>query len=186
VSDASAARHGEFFLRPATAADALCISVLATQVFLETYATDGIRPSLAREVLSQLSAPPVSALLAAPDTRFIVAERAGHMIGLAQLTLESAHERVAARPASELNRLYVHARFTGTGVGKALLGETEAVAAAAGAITLWLTAWAENRRALDFYARRGYADLGATPYVFEGERYENRVFAKPLKPGSGA
>jgi hypothetical protein len=39
--------------RAATASDALCIGVLATQVFLDTYATDGIRPSLAREVLEQ-------------------------------------------------------------------------------------------------------------------------------------
>ena len=31
--------------------DALCVSVLATQVFLETYAGGGIRPDLAREVL---------------------------------------------------------------------------------------------------------------------------------------
>ena len=41
----------ELSLRIATEADALCIGVLAMQVFLETYATEGIRPSIAREVL---------------------------------------------------------------------------------------------------------------------------------------
>ncbi|MEO8132440.1 MAG: hypothetical protein ABI831_00440 [Betaproteobacteria bacterium] len=40
--------------RLATDTDALCIGVPATQVFLDTYATDGIRPSLALEVLEQL------------------------------------------------------------------------------------------------------------------------------------
>ena len=34
-------------LRPATADDALCLGVLATQVFLDTYATGGIRPQIA-------------------------------------------------------------------------------------------------------------------------------------------
>ncbi|HOZ25184.1 MAG TPA: hypothetical protein PLI83_10420, partial [Thermomonas sp.] len=38
-------------LRPATPDDALCLGVLGLQVFLDTYATGGIRPTLAREVL---------------------------------------------------------------------------------------------------------------------------------------
>ena len=29
-------------------------------------------------------------------------------------------------------------------------------------------------------ARRGYADVGATMYVFEDEQYENRVFVRAL------
>ena len=39
-------------LRIATIDDSLCIGVLATQVFLDTYATQGIRPALAREALA--------------------------------------------------------------------------------------------------------------------------------------
>jgi hypothetical protein len=42
-------------IRRAKAADALCIAVLGTQVFLDTYAVDGIRPALAREALETLS-----------------------------------------------------------------------------------------------------------------------------------
>jgi hypothetical protein len=52
--------------RIAVDADALCIGVLASQVFLDSYATDGIRPSLAREVLEHLSTNAVSALLSNP------------------------------------------------------------------------------------------------------------------------
>jgi diamine N-acetyltransferase len=42
-------------LRAATPEDALCLSVLAMQVVLDTYATQGIRPALAREVLAGYS-----------------------------------------------------------------------------------------------------------------------------------
>ena len=45
-------------LRPARPDDALCLSVLTMQVFLDTYATEGIRPSLAREVLTSYAAAP--------------------------------------------------------------------------------------------------------------------------------
>jgi len=166
--------------RAATASDALCIGVLATQVFLDTYATDGIRPSLAREVLEQFSTDAVSALLCRPDTAFIVAESAAHMVGFAQLGFGSTHALVAAPDIVELRRLYVQKRFSGRGIGKALLQCAESLSASRGASMLWLTAWVSNHRALTFYASQGYEDVGATVYTFQQEQYENRVFTKAL------
>lgn len=167
--------------RAAVDTDALCISVLGTQVYLDTYAPDGIRPSLAREVQAHFSLAAISVLLSAPHSRFIVAERAGHMVAFAQLTMDSIQERVPVRPAAELNRLYVQERFAGRGVGTALLAHAEALAVTEGANTLWLTAWVGNHRALAYYARRDYKDFGATLYEFENEQYENRIFAKSLR-----
>ncbi len=165
--------------------DALCIGILGTQVFLDTYAPDGIRPSLAREALQNHSVETISMLFSDPRIRFIVAERAGHMIAFAQLTVGSSKELVPFKPATELNRLYVQEPFTGSGVGRALLAQAEACASAEGAAVLWLTAWVGNPRALTFYPRQGYKDFGSTPYVIENEQYENRVFAKTLR-GQGA
>ena len=63
-------------LRIAVDADALCIGVLATQVFLDTYAPDGIRPSLAHVVLEHFSTEATTATVAdlvreslSPNTR---------------------------------------------------------------------------------------------------------------------
>lgn len=171
-----------FALRLADVDDALCISVLATQVFLDTYATDGIRPSLAREVREHLSVEAVTAHLSQPNARFIVAERAAHLIGFAQLSLGRPLSVDPQRPAAGLNRLYVLARFAGTGIGTALLRRAEALAADQGCALLWLTSWVGNTRALAFYGRRGYKDVGSSTYSFEGEHYENRVFARELEP----
>jgi GNAT superfamily N-acetyltransferase len=172
--------------RTAVAADALCIGVLATQVFLDTYATGGIRPTLAREVLEQLSTDAVSALLSHPATAFILAESSGHLIGFAQLGFGSTHELVAAESAAKLDRIYVHERFTRKGLGTALLHRAEALAASRAASTLWLTAWAGNHRALAFYASQGYEDLGAIMHLFQEEQHENRVFAKALIASASA
>ena len=167
-------------LRDAVAADALCLGVLATQVFLDTYATGGIRPTLAREVLSAFSTAAFDAVLARPGTQVVVAELDAHLIGFAQLTLGAAHEQVITAVPAELERLYVQEPFTGAGIGSRLLQHAEALAAAAGTSDLWLTPWVHNLRALGFYARHGYADFGATLFCFEGERHENRVLAKHL------
>lgn len=167
-------------LRRANLSDALCIGVLGTQVFLETYATAGVRPSLAREVLAHFSTAAIAERIAQPLTAFIVAEAEGHLRGFAQVSCESAHSLVGGRRPAQLDRLYVQARFSGIGLGKALLRGAEDCAAAGGVDVMWLTAWVENRRALDFYRQQGYQDVGATPYVFEREQYENRVMRKSL------
>jgi ribosomal protein S18 acetylase RimI-like enzyme len=170
-------------LRPAVPDDALCLSVLAMQVFLDTYATEGIRPAIAREVLAGYSAEVFAAAIAAPRTRLTVAERAGHLIGFAQLTLDSTEALAPPGVHAELLRLYVQEPFTACGVGTSLLAQAETLAAADGATVLWLTPWVHNHRALGFYRARGYTDFGATLFRFEGEAHENRVLAKhlPLK-----
>ncbi len=167
-------------LRLARAGDALCLGVLAMQVFLDTYATDGIRPAIAREVLGTYTPQAYTDLLARPDVAILVAERQGHLLGFAQTTLGARHPLAPADAPAELDRLYVQEPFTGQGLGRRLLHAAEADAAARGATRMWLTPWVHNHRARHFYAREGYADLGPTWFEFEGERHENRVLARPL------
>lgn len=167
-------------LRAAAPEDALCLSVLAMQVFLDTYATQGIRPAIAREVLGTYSQPAFHAALADPSTHLLVAERSGHLIGFAQVSLAASHALAPAGNQAELLRLCVQEAFTGAKVGTRLLAQAEQAAVSAGATVLWLTPWVHNQRALAFYARRGYGDHGLTHFVFEGEAHENRVIAKSI------
>lgn len=166
--------------RSATLADADCISALAMQVYLNTYATEGIRPLLVREIYAQLSIKAISALISSPATSFILVERRAHLIAFAQLTQGATHDLVGEQNAVELDRLYVQERFTRQGLGKALLNHVESLAVMSGASKLWLTAWAHNARALSFYAMQGYVDVGMTMYRFEQEAHENRLFVKTL------
>ena len=173
----------DMLLRNADADDALCIGVLAMQVFLDTYATDGVRPVLAREALEHFSTAATAALLARRDTRFIVAERQGHLLGLVQITLGARHAQVDGSATTEVVRLYVQRRFQGQRLGTRLLQQAQALAAAHGATQLWLTAWVGNPRAIGFYAASGWRDVGSTDYVFEGEAFLNRIFVLDLEGG---
>ena len=174
-------RRPEITCRMAVQGDALCLSVLATQVFLDTYATQGIRPAIAREARHYLSEEAFAALLADPRRGFLVAERADHLLGFAQLTHGQTHPLLPpGAQAAELSRLYVQRPFLGRGIGKELLARAETLAAAEGAEILWLTAWTGNAHALRFYEAQGYQDVGGSVYTFEGDSYETRVFLKRL------
>lgn len=172
----------EVSIRPADARDAPCLSALATQVFLDTYATSGITLALAREAEAQFSVRAFSDRLLLPGSRTLLAERRDHLIGFAEIAFDQAHALVPAGPAAELARLYVQSPFLRRGVGGLLLRHAEASARARGASTLWLTAWIGNQRALAFYASQGYQALGSTEYRFGGEAFENRLFARSLAP----
>lgn len=167
-------------LRPATQEDALCLSVLATQVFLDTYATTGIRPAIAKEVLHTFSVSAFASLLDQHGTFIHVVERDGHLLGFSQINIGTRQELLTARHPAELDRLYVQEAFTRMGLGSQLLQIAETTAAQHGTDFMWLTSWVHNARALQFYARQGYADIGSTSFLMDGETHENRVLCKQL------
>lgn len=167
-------------IRVANPEDALCIAVLGMQVFLDTYATEGIRDSIAREVLTAFSPQAVMKALEQPCTSMMVAEVEGHLVGFAQVAMETAHELIATPGAAELQRLYIQEKFAGKGIGNQLLQHAEQQARLRGAPLLWATVWIRNARALAFYPRQGYECMGCPRYVLQHETHENRLFAKRL------
>ncbi len=160
--------------------DALCIAALATQTFLDTYATDGVRADLAREVFALCSTSAFEAHLREPQIAFLLAVRGPHLLGFAQLHLALRNAGNTAHAGCEIVRLYVQPNQKRRGIGRALMEAAHTRSRAAGATTTWLTAWAENRRARAFYAAIGYTDVGALPYVWEDQTYENRLLIRPL------
>ena len=154
--------------------------MLGTQVFLDTYATDGIHTPIAAEVVAAFTTASIRALFENSALRFTLAERDGRLIGFSQSAIGTGHELVDAPSPAELQRIYVQEPFTRRGVGALLLRHAEGAAASERATHLWLTAWVHNERALRFYARHGYLDVGSTSVVIEGERHLNRVLVKPI------
>jgi diamine N-acetyltransferase len=167
-----------FTIRQGRADDALCLGVLATQVFLETYATEGIRPDLAREAVAVYAVDRFRERLAQPDTRFLLVERQGHLLGFAETVTGGDAPRPELSAGVELTRLYVLRCAQRMGIGRELLQRTEAFAAECDAPVLWLTAWVGNTNAIAFYLAQGLQDVGRTTYRIEGQAYENRIFAK--------
>lgn len=163
-------------------ADALCISGLATQVFLDTYATDGMRADLAQEALTVYAPALFETRLKDSATRFVLAERDGHLQGFAEIVANAEGAIPALSAGTELVRLYVQRHAHRQGIGQALLKHAEALSREAGQPFLWLSAWVENHRARGFYQAQGYEEAGITHYTFGGNAYENRLLRKHLLP----
>jgi diamine N-acetyltransferase len=164
-------------LRHATPEDATVIGALAIQVFLDTYARNGVRPDLAREAIERCG-PAHYARRLAEGAPLLLAADAGHVLGFAEWDPRQRPVPGHRQVGCELVRLYVQPSAHRRGVGAQLLAAVEAACRSAGCASLWLTAWAENAQALAFYGAQGYDDVAASEYRFEEQCYENRVFVK--------
>ena len=168
-------------LRPGESADALTIAAVATHVFLDTYAADGVRPDLAREVFEFCSVQAFAAALAEPERRFVIASTDAGVVGFAELLLNDRPAEVDGITGAELVRLYVQPRSHGIGVGRALLGRCEELVSSSSMPALWLTVWERNEAAIGFYRRMGFTDAGAGTYTYEDQVYGTRIFARETR-----
>ncbi len=161
-------------IRAGTADDAQRLSALAMQVWLHTYATQGVSSTIAGYVQSEFSTERFQSLLFEQSSRVLVAELNNHLIGYAVVKFDSpCPEPCSAR--AELSTLYVQAPFAGQGLGASLLKAAESCAMQLASCALWLTVNAQNTRAMAFYAKHGYAKIGITQFRLGDADHDNWV-----------
>ncbi len=169
-------------LRAATPADALRLSVLATQVWLDTYCRDGVDESLAREVRHSCGLEAFEQGLGDEGRQHFLAEREGGLVqAFAELMPHQTPPLPGSAPGAEVVRLYVQPSAQGQGLGARLLEAAFDWARTQQQGHVWLTVWSGNDRAKRFYARQGFDDLGATSFSFEGRSYSNQVLQRNLR-----
>lgn len=161
-------------IRIGQAGDALRLAVLASQVWLHTYATEGITHDIAQHVLSEFSVERMVTALGDPATVVLVAECGPLLVGMAIVRF-GALCPAGADASVELQKLYVQTHAIGRGVGKALLQAAEAAARERSGSSLWLTVNARNARAIAFYASQGHSKVGTACFVLGSDRHENHV-----------
>ena len=159
-------------------ADAETISALAIQVFLDTYATEGVRPDLANEAFAEYGREVFALRLGREGLIFYLAELGSGLVGFAEVLRNETASPIPGVSGLELVRLYVQPQAQGTGIGRALLQCAERRASKAGSAGVWLSAWEQNTRALAFYKRQRYKDVGHAQYVIQGQSFGNRIFFK--------
>jgi diamine N-acetyltransferase len=159
--------------------DADCLAVLATQVWLHTYATDGISDEISKYVLSELTPAKFIEFMQAPSRCIFVAAQGENLVGLAVVKCDAPCPADGNPSTAELQTLYVQEYFIGKGIGASLLRAAESWARERAGCSLWLTVNARNSRAISFYLRHAYAKIGTAYFVLGTGRYENHVLVGP-------
>lgn len=150
-------------LRKATLADTTAIADLGAHVYALTFGHSVPHKDLSAYLDEVYSLEATAQEIANPEEDLIVAtDNQDNVIGFALLTrgttdscLEGMHNTI------ELQRIYVHPKAHGSGVGKLLVNCVEEIARKEGCHHLWLGVWEENVKAMRIYERLGFTKMGS-------------------------
>ena len=163
--------------RPAISADSSKLSVLFRQVYIQTYATDGVSDELVDFMNPMFTVEKLEGTITNHPGDIIVAVHKGNLVGVAEIVWDKQCP-VGGIVAAEINKLYILERFCRGGVGTRLMQEAEQVIAGKGLRQAWLWVLAANERAVYFYEKMGYKWIGDAPFYTHLNRYENKVLLK--------
>ena len=167
-------------VRPAGPADAAWLAALAGRTFRETYSAENTPENMERYVSEHFGSARQEAELRDPRMSTLVAEVDGRAAGYAQLARSVPPAPVTAPGPLEVVRFYVDRPWHGQGVAQTLMAAAVATARAAGAGTLWLGVWERNERAIAFYRKSGFADVGTQTFVLGIDHQRDLVLARSL------
>jgi GNAT superfamily N-acetyltransferase len=85
---------------------------------------------------------------------------------------------VPARDAVELVRFYVDQAWHGQGIAHTLMQKVRDEAARMKK-TMWLGVWERNLRAIRFYAKAGFVDVGSHMFQLGRDRQTDRIMWQP-------
>lgn len=166
-------------LRDATSADLDALAALSIEVWLDTYALEGIPDSHARHVLRTYSPQTFAGVLQDQDKRLIVCRTDAGLLGYLQIDLKAK----PVQPGSgtvEIETLYVRRHHQGMGLGRKLLDAACRLTLETGQPKFFLTVYEGNQKAIDFYKAMGLIEEGRWTFDFEGGSAPNLIMTRDL------
>lgn len=167
-------------IRHALSADAVPLAEFAARCFRETYAAVNDPADMVLHLERTFGPKQQAAEIADRAGACLLALHDEAIVGYAVIKDGAAHPSVAGPRPYEVRRFYVDHAWHGRGVAGALMMAARAEAAARGAATLWLSAWEHNPRALGFYAKQGFKDVGVATFTLGHAKQTDRVLALDL------
>ena len=158
-------QNSNLYIRCARIEDANLLAELGAQTFAETFTEDNTPEDMAAYLAVSFSLEKLTAELTDPLSIFFIAEVDGHAAGYAKLHSGKALDGVEGQKTIELVRLYVSRKWLGRGVGQALMRRCMDEARGKGFQTIWLGVWERNSRALAFYRKWNFREVGE--HVFQ-------------------
>ncbi len=166
--------------RRAVEKDAAGLGELARKIFYDTFARFNTADDMAMYCAEAFTPSAMSEALRDPRTEIIVAEENGRLIAYAQLHRDEAPPEVQGASPVELKRFYVLGEWHGRGLAREMMREITMRAIEQGSDVLWLGVWEHNPRAIGFYRKLGFEEIGEQAFLLGTDRQRDLIMAIPL------
>jgi ribosomal protein S18 acetylase RimI-like enzyme len=173
-------------IRSATPDDNALLARLGAQTFRDTFGPDNTAEDMAAYLAQAFGAEKQAAELVDPRTTFLIAMFEEEVVGYARLREGPAPDCVSAARPIEIVRFYAAVSWIGRGVGAALMARCLEHARQRGCDVVWLDVWERNVRAIAFYRRWGFAEIGTQAFVLGSDAQRDLLMARSVDAGPPA
>ena len=168
-------------IRPATLHDAAPLATLATTVFSSTYGAMIPPDTLQKHLEEQLSIDALKVDLSHSSSHYLAASHNKTVIGFSKLSPTYQPSTLRSTNSIEMVKLYVANAYHGFGVGAKLMKRSLSEARELGYESIWLCVWQENERAIAFYRKWGFEQVGTMEILVGDVVFDDLVLEKRLE-----
>ena len=164
-------------IRRVTIADAAALAELAARTFRDAFAADNHPDDLEAHITRSYGESQQRAEIENADGITLVVDDHNTLIAYTQLRrAPSEHGDI------EIARFYVDRTHHGRGIAQSLMNAAYAAARELGGTTIWLGVWERNPRAIAFYAKCGFVDVGSHPFLVGTDLQTDRIMSRVIPP----
>lgn len=156
--------------------DAPRLCVLAAKLFHQAYVGSMSTDNLDSYIAEKFGVIQQRAELLDTNITTLLVEVENVLVGFAQLRLEPIPVAKGFDISAELWRIYVDRSCHGLGVGRQLLSRLGDVAREMSHDQIWLGVWGKNTKAIAFYKKLGFNEIGVREFRVGAEMQNDLVF----------
>lgn len=166
-------------VRLASPDDVSLLSTLSATTFRCTFAADNTAEDIEAYLAENFSEEKLKQEFADPFATFFLAE-SGKPVGYAKLYRGTPDASVTGAKPIEIVRLYVLPGGIGQGIGARLMQACLDTARSQGYETVWLGVWEHNLRAIRFYQKWGFGEVGSHIFQLGTDAQTDLILQKSL------
>ncbi len=167
-------------IRRAVATDAAALAEFAARSFVDAFAPFNRPEDMDAHVAASYGYGRQLLELRDPAMVTLIADGGASLRAYAQVRPATPPAGIVAAQPIELRRFYVDRPAHGTGLAQSLMRAVRDAALEFGGRHLWLGVWENNPRAIAFYAKQGFIDVGSTYFDVGSDRQTDRVMVAAL------
>lgn len=173
-----------FTIRQATVHDAPALAQIAACTFADTFGADNNPEDLADHLRSNYGIAQQSAELRDSEVVTLLAYCELDLAGYAQVRRKGAPNCVCSECPVEIHRFYLTQQAKGSGLAAELMLAVRTAASELGGQDLWLGVWERNPRAIAFYRKNGFVEVGSHVFMVGSDAQRDLVLVSPLSSGA--
>lgn len=167
-------------MRRGVPADAAELAAFAARTFEATFAADNRPEDMQAHLTATYGIAQQRAELTDPSVATILAVYGTELLAYAQVRQKPPPACVTHDAPVELHRFYLDRNAQGSGLATRLMQAARLAALEFGGRHLWLGVWERNPRAIAFYKKCAFVDVGSTFYMVGPDKQTDRVLVTAL------